>query len=196
MTAKTASKTAKSKNLVIAVVGLWIGIFLGVIILVALVLTGTISLGGSSGPEYAPLAKLENGSLANDFELENLEGEWVRLSDLRGKVVVINFWATWCVPCVEEMPMFEAYSGQYTSFVMIGIDQEEGGDKVRPFIANMGITYPILLDQNAKVSQAYKVFMLPTTFFIDEEGMIRFRHYGIMSQDQFTYYLRTLGAIE
>jgi peroxiredoxin len=189
-------KSAKPKNLLIVVVGLWIGIFLGVGAVVVLVLTGRISLGGSTAPEYAPLAKLEDGSLANDFELQNLEDGTTRLSDLRGKVVVVNFWATWCIPCIEEMPMFQSYSDQYPQFVMVGIDQEEGLEQVSGFISKMGITYPILLDSNSKVSESYRVLILPTTFFIDEEGMIRFRHFGIMSQDQFVYYLNTLGVIE
>jgi peroxiredoxin len=186
----------KSKSLLIVVIGLWVGIFLGVAVIVGLVLSGKISLGGSNEPEYAPLAKLENGSLANDFELENLDGGKTRLSDLRGRVVVVNFWATWCIPCIEEMPMFESYSGRYPQFTLLGIDEQESKEKVNEHIEKMGITYPILLDYNAKVNDSYKVFILPTTFFIDEQGMIRFRHYGIMSQDQFTYYLRTLGVIE
>ncbi len=142
------------------------------------------------------LPGLEEGSLANDFELESLDGENVRLSDLRGKVVVVNFWATWCIPCLEEMPMFQAYSEEYPQFAMLGIDQAESKSKAEPLISKMGITYPILFDTNAKVSDSFKVFMLPTTLFIDPEGMIRFRHYGVMSQDQFIYYLRTLGAVE
>lgn len=185
-----------SKNLLKVVIGLWVAIFIGVAVLVGLVLTGTISLGATAEQDYAPLAKLESGSLANDFQLAALDTETVRLSDLRGKVVVINFWATWCIPCIQEMPMFEAYSNQYPQIVVLGIDQAESRDQVAPFIARMGITYPTLLDINAKVSELYNVFMLPSTFFVDQDGMIRFRHYGIMSQDQFLYYLKTLGAIE
>lgn len=190
-------KSSNSNKLIIVVIGLWIGIFVGVGVIVALVLSGTISLGGSNTADgAAPLARLEEGSLANDFTLDNLKGEKIRLSDLRGKPVVLNYWATWCVPCIEEMPMFQAYSERYPNFMMIGVNQAESLELVSPFIERMGLTYPILLDLNSKVSQAYKVFLLPTTFFIDEEGMIRFRHYGIMTQDQFQYYLRTLGAIE
>ena len=165
-------------------------------IIVVLVLNGYISLGAPDLPGAPPLAKLENGSLANDFELENLEGENVRLSDLRGKVVVVNFWATWCIPCVEEMPSFQEFQDQFPDFVMIGIDQKEGADKVKSFLEGKGINYSILLDLNGKVSNSYKVFMLPSTFFVDQEGMIRFRHYGIMTPDQMAYYLRSLGVIQ
>jgi cytochrome c biogenesis protein CcmG/thiol:disulfide interchange protein DsbE len=186
----------KSRNLLILVVALWVGIFIGAAVFVVLILNGTISLGSSSQSNYAPLANLENGSLANDFELVNLDGTKTRLSDLRGKVVVVNFWATWCGPCVEEMPMFDFYAAQYPEFTMLGIDQGENAEKVGPFIKELGTTYPILLDQNSKVTESYRVSMLPTTYFIDEQGMIRFRHYGIMSQDQLSYYLKTLGAMQ
>jgi peroxiredoxin len=189
-------KKKPTKKLLIAVLGLWLAIFLGAVIIVVLVLNGYISLGAPELPGAPVLAKLENGSLANDFALENLKGEQVRLSDLRGKVVVVDFWATWCVPCVEEMPSFQQFQKQYPDFVMLGIDQEESVDQVSSFLNDKGIDYQILMDYNAKVAGSYKVFMLPTTFFIDKDGMIRFRHYGIMTPDQLGYYLHTLGVIQ
>jgi len=189
-------KKSNQKSLLIVIIGLWIGILLGVVVIVGLVLTGKINLGGSTEQEFAPLAKLEDGSLANDFELDRLDGRRLRLSDLRGQVVVVNFWATWCVPCIEEMPMFQSYSERYPQFTLLGIAQQESAEQVTPYVERMGISYPVLLDLNAKVTESYKVFMLPTTIFVDQEGMIRYRHYGIMSQDQLMHYLRTLGAIE
>ena len=189
-------KKGPSKKLLVIVLGLWLAILSGAGIIVVLVLNGYISLGAPDLPGAPALAKLENGSLANDFELDNLEGEKVRLSDLRGKVVVVNFWATWCIPCVEEMPSFQEIQDQFPDFVMIGIDQKEGSDKVKSFLEGKGINYTILLDLNGKVSNSYKVFMLPSTFFVDPEGMIRFRHYGIMTPDQMAYYLRSLGVIQ
>jgi cytochrome c biogenesis protein CcmG, thiol:disulfide interchange protein DsbE len=188
-------KRPKNKLLVI-VIGLWLAILFGMIIVVGLVLNGFISFGATEESASPPLADLENGSLANDFSLENLHGEKVRLSDLRGKVVVVDFWATWCIPCVEEMPTFQEFQDKYPGFVMIGIDQEESRDQVSTFLADKGINYQILLDYNAKVAGSYKVFMLPTTFFIDQDGMIRFRHYGIMTPKQLAYYLRTLGVVQ
>jgi cytochrome c biogenesis protein CcmG/thiol:disulfide interchange protein DsbE len=189
-------KKKSTKKLIIIVLGLWLAILIGAITIVVLVLNGYISLGAPELPGAPPLAKLENSSLANDFALENLKGESVRLSDLRGKVVVVNFWATWCIPCVEEMPSFQEFQNQYPDFVMLGIDQQEGLEQVRTFLEGKGIEYQILLDYNAKVAGSYKVFMLPTTFFIDQDGMIRFRHYGIMTPDQMAYYLRNLGVIQ
>jgi peroxiredoxin len=187
---------SKSRKLLVVIIGMWLGIFLGVGVIVALVFSGVISLDTAGEVESPVLAKLENDTLATDFDLENIQGEQVRLSDLRGKVVVVNYWATWCGPCVEEMPMFQEYQDKYPGFVMISIDQEEGLPKVRDFIEKIGIRYQILMDYNGKVAQNYKVFMLPTTHFIDENGMIRFRHIGVMTEDQFQYYLRTLGVIQ
>ena len=189
-------KNKPTKKLIIAVLGLWLAILAGAILIVVLVLNGYISLGAPDLPGAPALAKLENGSLANDFALENLQGEQVRLSDLRGKVVAVNFWATWCIPCVQEMPYFQEFQDQYPDFVMIGIDEKESMQEVRNYLEGKGINYQILMDYNAKVSGSYKVFMLPTTFFVDQEGMIRFRHYGIMTPDQLAYYLRILGVIE
>jgi len=189
-------KNKPTKKLIFIVLGLWLAILSGAIIIVVLVLNGYISLGAPDLPGAPPLAKLENGSLANDFALENLNAEQMRLSDLRGKVVVVNFWATWCIPCVEEMPSFQEFQDQYPDMVMIGIDEKEGIDQVSNFLEGKGIDYPILLDYNAKVGGSYNVFMLPSTFFIDQAGMIRFRHYGIMTPDQMAYYMRTLGVIQ
>jgi len=192
----TTSKTKNSSGLLKVVIGLWIVIFVGAAVLIGLVLTDKISLGGPSAPEFPPLAKIESGSLANDFQLSDLDGNTIKLSDFRGKIVVVNFWATWCIPCLEEMPMFQAYTSQYPDIALLGIDQAESQNQVAPLIEKMGLTYPILLDLNAKVAELYRVSILPSTFFIDQEGMVRFRHYGVMSQDQFVYYLQTLGAIE
>lgn len=190
------NRKTKSKNLLIVVVSMWLIIFIALGVGVYLVLSGKINLGGDGDFQAAPLAKLENGSLANDFELQDVSGSSIRLSDLRGRVVVINYWATWCVPCVHEMPMFDSYASQYPQFIMLGIDEEESPEKVGPFVEKMGMGYTILLDINGKVAHNYKISMLPTTFFIDEDGMIRFRHIGSMSQEQLAYYLRTLGVIE
>ncbi len=185
-----------SKKLVFIVLGLWVVILAGAGIVAWVLIRNSSSFTVAEEGGAPILAKLENGSLANDFALENLKGEQVRLSDLRGKVVVVDFWATWCGPCVEEMPYFQEFQKNYPNFVMLGIDQAESAEKVSSFLEGKGIEYPILLDYNSKVAGSYKVFMLPSTFFIDADGMIRFRHYGIMTPDQLAYYLRTLGVIQ
>lgn len=200
----TTSKPAmsSSRTLVMVVVGLWVGVLVGALVIGGLVWAGAVQLPGSSGgqsqvagSDEAPLAQLESGTLATDFNLVDLEGKPVKLSDYRGKVVVFNFWATWCGPCVQEMPTFQEYQDRYPNFVMLGIDQEESAETVKNFLSKMPISYPILLDLKNDAAAAYKVMLLPTTIFVDEKGELRFRHYGVMSEEQLQYYLKTLKVI-
>ncbi|MDI6696432.1 MAG: TlpA disulfide reductase family protein [Anaerolineales bacterium] len=189
---------ASSKGLVMVVVGLWAGVILGAIIIGILVFTGVIPLLGNSTAQdsgEAPLAALESGTTIPDIEMVSLKGEPMRPSDYRGKVVLMNFWATWCGPCIREMPMFQEYQDRYPNLVVLGVDEEETPEKVSQFIEQMGITYTIALDQRAEMGRAMRVSFLPTTIFVDEKGEIRFRHYGIMSEEQLVYYLSTLGVI-
>lgn len=180
------------------VVGLWAGVILGAVVIGILVFTGVIPLLGNGAAQdngEAPLAALESGTMIPDVELMSLEGDPIRPSDYRGKIVLMNFWATWCGPCIREMPMFQEYQDRYPNIVVLGVDEEETREKVSQFIEQMGITYTIALDQRAEMGRALRVTFLPTTIFIDEKGEIRFRHYGIMSEEQLVYYLSTLGAI-
>ena len=115
--------------------------------------------------------------LAPDFELVALDGETLRLSHLRGKAVLVNFWASWCPPCRSEMPAMERIHTQYgpDDFVILAVNnlrQDELTDAER-FVAEQGLTFPIMLDTNGQVSAQYQVHSLPTSFFIDQDGIIR-----------------------
>jgi cytochrome c biogenesis protein CcmG, thiol:disulfide interchange protein DsbE len=189
-------KRSSFNRLVIIVAGLWIGVLVAGGLIVALMYFGVGPFKLSpSDTANSPTALLEDGTLASDFELDDVNGQKVRLSDLRGQVVVVNFWATWCIPCVQEMPAFQNYQLQYPNFTMIGIDVQEDPKLVADFIQKRGFEYRILLDRNGKVGQNYKVTYFPSTFFIDQNGMIRFRHFGSISENQLEYYLETLGVI-
>ena len=109
---------------------------------------------------------------------------------------MLNFWATWCGPCVREMPMFQEFQDRYPEMVLLGVDEEESPETVRDFLQKMSLTYTILLDQKAELAQDLRVNYLPTTFFIDGQGDIRFRHFGILSEEQLTYYLTELGVVK
>jgi thiol-disulfide isomerase/thioredoxin len=139
---------------------------------------------------------VESDSPAPDFALADLSGNTVSLTDFRGQVVVLNFWATWCGPCVEEMPMFQKYQDQYPDMVMIGVDAEEKPQTVIDFLSDKGLSYLMLLDEKAIAGDLYQVLVLPTTYFIDEEGTIRFRHIGVISEAQLEAYLGSLGVVE
>ncbi|MFC2018761.1 peroxiredoxin family protein [Chloroflexota bacterium] len=124
--------------------------------------------GASTKPDDS--AKLAN--LAPDFTLRNLDGEDVSLSDFRGKVVLLNFWASWCSPCVYEMPFLqEAYEEwQDDGLVILGINKGESVAKVERFAEDNGISFPILLDGDEAVSQRYGVRSIPASVLIDKDG--------------------------
>ncbi len=114
------------------------------------------------------------GFPAPDFSLAGVDGQTRHLADLIGQPVILNFWATWCPPCQAEMPALQALAGDdgNQGITVLGVNQAEGLDQVRGFLQNKGIDFPVVLDTNAAVSQAYRVRSLPTTFFIDREGVI------------------------
>jgi cytochrome c biogenesis protein CcmG/thiol:disulfide interchange protein DsbE len=134
------------------------------------------------------------GSRAYDFALESLDGEAVSLSDLKGNVVLVNFWATWCPPCQAEIPDFEeAYRERGgDGFVVLGVNVEEPPSEVLPFVADMGITYPVVLDREGRVSRAYRALGLPTSLLVDQDGVIRFRQEGIVSASELAWHLADL----
>jgi cytochrome c biogenesis protein CcmG/thiol:disulfide interchange protein DsbE len=118
---------------------------------------------------------LQVGQAAPDFALESLTGEKVRLSDLKGKPVVINFWATWCPPCRKEMPEFQQVYDQYrdAGLQFYAINVGESKVAVEDYRQRLGVHFPILIDKNEEAQTAYKILPLPSTFFIDREGIIR-----------------------
>ncbi|MDR4171945.1 TlpA family protein disulfide reductase [Bacillus nitratireducens] len=133
---------------------------------------------------------IEIGKSAPDFELTKLDGAKVKLSDLKGKKVILNFWATWCGPCQQEMPDMEAFYKEHKENVeILAINytpSEKGGgeEKVRNFAKEKGITFPILLDKNIDVTTAYKVITIPTSYFIDTKGVIQDKFIGPMTQKE------------
>ena len=116
----------------------------------------------------------KGGEAAADFEVETFDGETLRLSDLNGKVVVLNFWASWCPPCRWEMPFFETMWQEYRDqgVVFVGIAMSDTLENVKAFAEEAGVTYPVALDTTTEISRAYEVLSLPTTFFIGKDGNV------------------------
>ena len=115
------------------------------------------------------------GFPAPDFSLRDLEGHFHRLSDLRGKVVFLNLWATWCPPCRMEMPSMERLFRHLRErgFVLLAVSQDEGGKAaVEPFVRDLGLTFPVLVDPEHQVGDRYQVWGYPESFIIDREGRI------------------------
>ena len=119
------------------------------------------------------------GGPAPTFKLEAVDGQFMGMSDLKGQFVVLNFWATWCVPCIKEMPEFQkAHQSLNPKVKIIGINLAESKEKVAEYIQNKGLSFPVLLDGYGNVSQEYEVLHLPVTFFITPDGVIREKIFG------------------
>lgn len=120
------------------------------------------------------------GSYAPPFALTSLQGETVQLNGLRGRTVVVNFWATWCEPCKQEMPEIEKAHRTLDDVVFLGVNIDEPKETVAAFIEQYGYSFTILLDPGARVMLDYLVRFVPTTFFIDPNGVIRKIYLGPM----------------
>ena len=135
---------------------------------------------------------LEVGDLAYDFALSDINGNLVKLSELAGRPVIINFWATWCGPCRIEMPELEAayQAHQEDGLVILALDQQETTEDVAIFFDELGLTFTAVLDDEGTVSNLYGVAnVLPTTFFINGDGEVTAIHRGPMVQSQIDGYL-------
>ena len=131
------------------------------------------------------------GSQAPDFQLETLDGKSLRLSDLRGKGVLVNFWATWCKPCREEMPaiqkMYEKYRDR--GFEVVAVNIAETPVAVQGFTRQLGLTFPVVLDRDRQVTKLYQVGPIPTSFFVRPNGTIAHKVVGQMDEGQIEIYI-------
>ncbi|HEY8825571.1 MAG TPA: TlpA disulfide reductase family protein [Candidatus Limnocylindria bacterium] len=125
------------------------------------------------------------GAMAPDFEWTGEDGKTLRLSSYRGKVVVVNFWATWCPPCREEMPALQRVAASESDVVVLEVDLMEPGDKARSFLDSLGLDrlQPVL-DSDGATTRRYGVLSLPSTFFVDKDGVIRHLELTAVSEAQ------------
>ena len=150
-------------------------------------LIAAVVLGAIAGLAWADdlfttlkVSRVAPGTVAAPFDLQSLDGRSVQLADLKGKSVVVNFWATWCGPCKEEMPAFERLRQQLDPdrFVLLTITTDLQRAGIKQFLANLNVQLPVLFDEHQDVSQAYLVRALPTTVFIDRQGALVGRAVG------------------
>ena len=138
---------------------------------------------------------IEKGDTPPQFELETLSGEQVQLADFKGKKVILNFWATWCKPCREEMPAFQAYSEQHEDVIVLAVNmshKDSGIEKVKAFVKDNGLTFTVALDELGDVSRAYSVINIPSTYFLDEAGVIQTRVDGAVDEDKIAQYIEQM----
>lgn len=139
---------------------------------------------------------LAPGNQAPDFQMKLLNGDEVQLSDYKGTPIMLNFWATWCPPCRAEMPdMQKVYeSGEYDMEILAVnlLESETSLDGVDDFVDELALTFPILLDENNNVADQYQIQPIPTSFFIDKEGLIHSVSYGPLNHDMLTHRLEEM----
>ncbi|SEN59610.1 Peroxiredoxin [Mesobacillus persicus] len=131
---------------------------------------------------------LAEGNVAPDFSLVDLNGNPIKLSDYRGKKVLVNFWATWCPPCKAEMPYMQELYEKYheDGFEILAVNStvtEKSRDNVVDFVAEYELTFPIPMDEKNRVSSDYEIMAFPTSFFIDSDGVIRSITVGGMTKE-------------
>ena len=124
-----------------------------------------------------------NMSTAPDFTLHTLTGPNLRLQEQRGKVVLINFWATWCGPCQQEMPKLNQLYEKYRAagFVLLGVNVDEDVKHANEVASRLGLKFPVLLDSEKSVSNLYQVSTMPSTVIVDRDGKVRYVHRGYLS---------------
>jgi len=149
---------------------------------VFLLLTGVSSFVWSQSNELHPVM---GHPQAEDFKLADINEEVHRLSDYRGKVVILNFWATWCPPCRFELPSMERLWQllQKEGVVMLAINVGENADTIFTFTSDYPVTFPLLMDRDSKVTEKYPVLGIPTSFVIDPQGRIIYRAVGTREWD-------------
>ncbi|WP_068776261.1 peroxiredoxin [Paenibacillus sp. FJAT-26967] len=170
---------------------------LGMLILAGLIAYGFYDYYNSKNEELSPGAQvdvsnreegIQKGQIAPDFDLTDLAGNPVKLSEYRGKTVFVNFWATWCPPCRAEMPhmqkVHDKYKDKNVVFLAVNLTHtEEKPAAVHEFADNYGLTFPIVLDEEGKVSKKYQIVAYPTTYIVDKQGVIREKYQGAINDE-------------
>ncbi len=157
-----------------AFIGKWLGMMLACF--VALTIAGGAQASSLKGP-------------APNFTLKELSGKNLKLSEMAGNVVLINFWASWCGPCREEMPLLNDLHNKYEplGFTVLGVNVEEDAKNARGFLKNFPVDFPVLLDNKNTVSKQYNVIAMPTTVVVDRDGNVRYLHKGYKAGDEQKY---------
>ena len=171
-----------------------IPLFLAAGLVIGIGLGAAIFFGGGTGRQSRDMSSsAQVGQLFPDFEAETMDGNQFKFSELSQKAVVINFWATWCEPCKEEMPLLDEYAEKFPQIEILAINYDEPLQSVQRYINNNGIGLLILMDPGGKIASQFRVFGFPTTFFIDAEGIFQANHIGQLNAQLMDLYLEKIG---
>jgi peroxiredoxin len=151
-----------------------------VILCLAIMVAGCTPANPSGNQTANVTLGINTGNRAIDFQLPALDGKTVKLSDYRGKPVLLNFWATWCGPCRGEVPFLNQINTTYSSqgLVMLAVDVGENSTTIQNFMTSLNVSLPVLMDGNTSVSKMYSLTGIPTTLMLDKDGIIRFKIIG------------------
>lgn len=152
----------------------------------ALVVAGLLLTRGNTGNElFSSKASSEKKESAPNFTLKLLDGKDFNFGDYKGKPVLINFFASWCLPCREEMPVLEKIVQQYgpKGVIFLGIAIDDTEEKMKDFVAKYGVTFPVGLDKTATIQKSFGIYGIPTTYFIDKQGVINYSHSGGVTEE-------------
>ena len=130
-----------------------------------------------------------SSAIAPSFSLPSRSGDSVSLEQLKGQVVMLNFWASWCGPCRQEMPLLDQMHKRYSSlgFTLLGVNVEANTKDAERWLAETPVSFPVLFDKDSKVSKLYDVNAMPSTVFIDRKGNVRYLHRGYKAGDEGEY---------
>ena len=141
-------------------------------VILPIILTLGLLVTGCSSPSEPSDARI--GGRAPDFELNSLDGQTISLSDFKGKPVLLNFWASWCGPCVFEMPFLQEIYDEWSNkgLILLTVNIGDSSAKAKEFLQKHNLSLPVLLDTKKAVARRYNITAIPTTFFIDKDGII------------------------
>ncbi|MBG9541518.1 cytochrome C biogenesis protein [Cytobacillus firmus] len=140
---------------------------------------------------------VDEGKKAPDFQLQTLDGKEIKLSDMAGKKVILNFWATWCPPCKAEMPHMQEFyvdqKGNKVEILAVNLTTaEKDSNNIGKFVNDYGLTFPILLDSNGEIGETYQAFSIPTSYIIDTKGIIRKKIVGPMDKEMMSELINSI----
>ena len=161
-------------------------IILGIVgLVVALVVAGLLLTRGNAEKESSSKSPSDSKELVPNFTLKLMSGKNFNSSDYKGKPILVNFFASWCLPCREEMPVLEKIVKEYEpkGVVFLGIAVDDTEVKMKDFIEKYGVTFPVGLDKTSAIQKSFGIYGIPTTYFIDKQGVINYSHSGSVTEE-------------